>query len=150
MLDKKCWYIKITDKNYDILSKWFKSKTNYELYKKGICGVYKKKNEYYVGHTCGEIEGDTFTFGNEITFEQFKKYVLKEENIISIDTLSTKKEEFNKILQQTEQSLNNNNLKFKIKKSYGKSKKITGNCKILKSNFSIRQEKTSGKLAILK
>ena len=70
------WYIKITNDNYNILNAWFQ--THYSgdiLYPKGIVGVYKYGEEYIVGITEGSTKDEYFDFGNEITLEQFKKYV---------------------------------------------------------------------------
>ena len=73
----KLWHIIITTENYEILSKYFSNNSPHSvLYTKGIMGFYKENK---LGHTHTQIKGYDWDFGIEITFEQFKKYVLKEE-----------------------------------------------------------------------
>ena len=74
------WHIIITPENYKILSKYFLNKLPHAiLYTKGIMGIYRENR---LGHTQGNIKGSDYDFGNEITLEQFKKYVLKEEIVV--------------------------------------------------------------------
>ena len=71
------WHIIITTENYEILSKYFSNNLPHSvLYTKGIMGFYKENK---LGHTHTQIKGYDWDFGIEITFDQFKKYVLKEE-----------------------------------------------------------------------
>lgn len=71
------WHIIITTENYEILSKYFSNNLPHSvLYTKGIMGFYKENK---LGHTHTQIKGYDWDFGIEITFEQFKKYVLKDE-----------------------------------------------------------------------
>ena len=73
----KLWHIIITTENYEILSKYFSNNLPHSvLYTKGIMGFYKENK---LGHTHTQIKGYDWDFGIEITFDQFKKYVLKDE-----------------------------------------------------------------------
>ncbi len=80
------WYTVITNENYNTLNKWFKANASTDTidlygYKIGllsIVGKYKQNNIITVGMS-SKPTGNNWTFGNEITFEQFKKYVLKTE-----------------------------------------------------------------------
>ena len=79
------WFITLTNENYDIVNNWFESLTNSKssAYRTGICGYYKNsQDKIYAGTTGGKSKESYFDFGDEISFEQFKQYVLKEEPII--------------------------------------------------------------------
>lgn len=71
------WWVRVTDENIDILSKW--RNTN-KLYLDEIVGMVKwKDGRLMKGHNpLNCIKCDNYDFGKEITFEQFKKYVLKD------------------------------------------------------------------------
>jgi hypothetical protein len=66
------WYIKITDENREVLNNW-KIKQNYSD------SLYNNPQYKYV--YCDGLEADVVGGGLffEITFDQLKKYVLKEE-----------------------------------------------------------------------
>lgn len=84
MLDiNKPWHIKITKDNYDLLNEWWQLTYGYSfLRKEGICGMYDPRNFTLVkGATDGTIKGSWGNFGDEITLEEFKLYVLKQ-NVI--------------------------------------------------------------------
>ena len=72
------WYCVVTKENQNILSKW-RFSNNYDKLEiesiTGICNKYNRKHH----NPKNEIRGDIYDFGIEITFEQFKKWVLKEE-----------------------------------------------------------------------
>ncbi len=78
----KPWHIIITQDNYNIINKWWKSvsKSDVPFYNKGICGMYLKDKTglLTVGMTEGKTKGYWGTFGEIITLEQFTKYILKE------------------------------------------------------------------------
>lgn len=71
------WYVKVTEETKDILSKWrFGENSSLKLSASditGMCTGYKKPFEK--GHN---PIYNTESFGQEISFEQFKKWVLKE------------------------------------------------------------------------
>jgi hypothetical protein len=71
------WYIEITDENREVLNNW-KIKQNYSD------SLYNNPQYKYV--YCDGLEADVVGGGLffEITFDQFKKYVLKEEQISTI------------------------------------------------------------------
>lgn len=87
----KNWYVRVTDENKEVLSKWRFGENSYKLnpgYVTGMClwddgGLSKEQNPY------SQRKGRTFDFGEEITFEEFKKYILKEqvESIFKNDDL---------------------------------------------------------------
>jgi len=68
------WYIKITDDSLETLNKY-----RLQIFKRGIFGPLPTKYNYT--YMCKDGSGDYNPSGNytEITFDQFKKYVLKEE-----------------------------------------------------------------------
>jgi hypothetical protein len=65
------WCIKVTDENRHILNNWRINIVNYRSY--GISDCYP-----YIANDGG---GNKTLWGKEITFDQFKKYVLKENNM---------------------------------------------------------------------
>lgn len=71
------WWIAVTEENKDVLSKWRGSTT---LSVGELCGMCKwNTGEILKGHNpINRTNSSGYSFGNEITFEQFKKYVLKE------------------------------------------------------------------------
>jgi len=72
------WHVVVTEENQEILSRW-KYKASTPLLKIGfIVGIATSNGR--PDHNPGHIKkGDSYDFGEEITTEQFKKYVLKEE-----------------------------------------------------------------------
>lgn len=71
------WHVDITDDNYDILSKYFEKIHPYStLYKKGIMGKYSETNVGMLSYG-NAIKTSSYDFGQKITLEQFKTYVLK-------------------------------------------------------------------------
>lgn len=72
------WWVKITNKNYEILNLWWKKNYQSELkYTSGITGIYRNSSGLNVcGKTSGNTKGGGFDFGNEITFEQFLHFEL--------------------------------------------------------------------------
>lgn len=78
------WWVRVTEENVDVLKEWSGKdlKANKSLV--GICKNLKNwyKNEYDIGWSDVTItKGETYDFGNEITYKQFLKYVLKKEDI---------------------------------------------------------------------
>ena len=80
----KNWHVVVTKENQEVLSKWRYPNSNsiLEINKiVGECGIEKSIK----GYTSSKIiKGSTYDFGIEITFEQFKQYVLKEKPEIPI------------------------------------------------------------------
>lgn len=78
----KNWYVIVTKENQDKVSEWrFENKT-YRVDIGKLCG-YSTGTQGMEGkghNPANEPKGDSYDFGKEITFEQFKKYVLKEES----------------------------------------------------------------------
>lgn len=70
------WWIAVTEENKDVLSKWRSSTLSVGQ----LCGMCKwNTGEILKGHNpINKTNSYSYSFGNEITFEQFKKYVLKE------------------------------------------------------------------------
>lgn len=73
-----CWHVKVTEQNQEVLGKWRGVKVKIDE----IVGTVKWKNKYTEkGHNSGHITSSThYTFGEEITFEQFQEHVLKINN----------------------------------------------------------------------
>jgi len=87
VLPKK-WHVKVTEVNQKILSQWSGIEQSF-LEVGYICGMVEESGSYLTqkryrpgynpGHIIsGEGIGHAYDFGSEITFNQFKKYVLKE------------------------------------------------------------------------
>jgi len=74
------WYVIVDKENLDILSNWI-FPNGFKLTIGGIAGVCNYGGKIgNKGHNLTKIiKGYRYDFGVEITFEQFKKYVLKEE-----------------------------------------------------------------------
>lgn len=80
------WYVIVTEENQNILSKW-RYENNYNFLKIGyIVGMTKNGDGSIVEKGHNPIENIrcspsrcSYDFGNEITFEQFEKYVLKKD-----------------------------------------------------------------------
>lgn len=71
------FWVRVTEENVEILKKWSNITC---LDKNYIVGKYKHKAGITVGcDRDGITKGDTFDFGNELSFKDFKKYILKEE-----------------------------------------------------------------------
>lgn len=86
------WYVVVNKENLDTLSKWIFENSNFKLVIGGIVG---KNNFQGCKNSKGWnvsklIKGKYYDFGNEITFEQFKKYVLKETEESKLITLPIK------------------------------------------------------------
>lgn len=77
------WYVIVTKENRNILSKWRYENDNVLLPIHFITGMCKNDNGKVTKEHNGinGIKGDTYDFGKKITFDQFKRYVLKEEII---------------------------------------------------------------------
>jgi len=79
------WHIIVTKENQDIVTKWREVTGDYKLPIGHLTGITKIGNNLNKGHNPGKSirkEGRYgFDFGEEITFEQFKKYVLKEKSV---------------------------------------------------------------------
>jgi len=70
------WHIIVTEENQDILSKWRYTHTDYKLPIDYITGMYlHPSGKITKEHNPANSRGN---FGEEITFSQFKQYVLKE------------------------------------------------------------------------
>jgi len=67
----KFWYIKVNKNNVDIVSEW-RFGNDSKLSIGSVAGISRSSNEKGHNHNKGEF------FDTEITFDQFKKYVLKE------------------------------------------------------------------------
>lgn len=77
------WHIVVTEENAEDVLKWrFESSYSYKDkadYSDNLVGIAKEDNCYHKGHNPKtEIIGDTYDFGIEITYQQFKKYVLNQ------------------------------------------------------------------------
>ena len=78
------WWVRVTEENKNILSKWYDSK--FLLTTQHLVGIYETKgNKFAKGYnpinTTKSPKGEEyywFDFGEEISFEDFKKYILKE------------------------------------------------------------------------
>lgn len=81
------WYVLVTEKNWKECFNWRFSNREFKQYKNWL-----KPNEHLVGITKSsngnlekghdkitEIKGGNYDFGQEITYDQFKKYVLKQQ-----------------------------------------------------------------------
>jgi len=78
------WYIEITEENTDSVHKWYNKHWPKSLLEEGnLAGVYKNRNgKFQVGmldSIKSDKKADTYDFGNEISFNDFKKYILKED-----------------------------------------------------------------------
>lgn len=72
----KHWYIKVNEENKKVLAAWSKC----PLHVDQIVGIYKGYSDEVSikGYNSeNKIKGDGYDFGQEITFEQFREYVLK-------------------------------------------------------------------------
>jgi len=87
------WYIIVTKENQDVVTKWREVTGDYKLPTGHLTGICVNNNgDLSKGHNPGRSVksanfGESknlsgFNFGKEITFEQFKKYVLKEKPIV--------------------------------------------------------------------
>jgi hypothetical protein len=77
------WHILVTEENAEDVLKWrFESSYSYKDkadYSDNLVGIAEEDNCYHKGHNPKtEIIGDTYDFGIEITYQQFKKYVLNQ------------------------------------------------------------------------
>lgn len=75
------WFVVVTESNKVVLEKWFKIKyPDYELYCKNV-GIYKwKKGSKTIIGQSDDIINQSFDFGQQITFADFKRLVLGEKN----------------------------------------------------------------------
>jgi len=76
------WWVRVTEENKETLDKWFKSSSHL----KGKVGVYLNYQSIYCKGTISENtpakdKDGSWDFGNEISFEEFKRYILKEYTI---------------------------------------------------------------------
>lgn len=72
------FYIRVTEKNYSVVNRWWCETYTLKMNVGEICGIYRDNfGEYKKGWTHGKIKGDGFDFGEEISFETFKKLVMK-------------------------------------------------------------------------
>lgn len=83
------WYVTINNNNFNVLNDWAKTKNfKSDLYNPGIVGYYSNLNYNseipVLGTTDGKVKNDNFDFGTKITFEVFKKYVLKQEEQLNL------------------------------------------------------------------
>lgn len=84
-MELKNFYVVVTEENNEVLSKWRFGHDRLKLSNNEIVGIvlykFETNNHKYVkGHNARhQIKDETYDFGEEITFEQFKKYILKEE-----------------------------------------------------------------------
>ena len=89
MIDKN-WFCIVTKENRDILSKWRELSSGNSIDIGKLVGVsYDGDGIFRKGHNpARSIKGGTGTysydFGKEITFEQFKEFILKEKSQESI------------------------------------------------------------------
>ena len=74
------WFVKVTNKNKDVLNQWRFDSYSKLLHDGCITGMYKWENGNIAKEwaVCGE--DDTNCFGQEITFADFKRLVLGEKN----------------------------------------------------------------------
>lgn len=79
------WWVRVTEENVDVLREWSGSPLQANKDLVGIAKItffihYLK--EYEIGYNnVGDTKGEAYDFGNEITYEQFLKYVLKKEDM---------------------------------------------------------------------
>lgn len=72
------WYVKVTKENQNILSEWrFDKSPNYKLSIGSITGMYRW--EYHISKEHNLTVNENWE--NEITYNQFLKYVLKAKGI---------------------------------------------------------------------
>ena len=77
------WYIQYNNENRDLLEKWRLSKCS-DDYKRNVTSNFylvskhHKDNSYYLANTDDTITHYAYSDYKQITFEQFKKYVLKD------------------------------------------------------------------------
>lgn len=99
------WWVRVTNENKEILTKWRHSNTN-TVYPRSVgelVGMSKSNDIGTItkGHNRVNITKSDdkygYNFGNEITFDQFKKYVLKE---IEVKTNPNQLPTFNGLVQE--------------------------------------------------
>lgn len=76
------FYVKVTEENKLLLSKWrWGNDTSHRLAIDEIVGMVISNKKLEKGHNgAGMIKDYTYDFGNEISFEEFRKYILKRKN----------------------------------------------------------------------
>jgi hypothetical protein len=77
----KNWYVVVTEENRDLLSKWRFDDNENKLDVGDNCGIVKTPHRFTKAHSSSGCIKDldglwSYDFGQEITFEQFKKHVL--------------------------------------------------------------------------
>jgi hypothetical protein len=94
----EAWYVKVTDDNVDVLSRWRFGNDYNKLDNTKLVGINKwfnKYNQIYKlekGHNpYGVSSSEDYDFGIEITYNQFLKYVLNQE-------ISERKQDYNYII----------------------------------------------------
>ena len=77
------FYIRVTEENQPVLAKWLEMSHPHYLTSAHIAGITLKNNGFGKGYNpAGRIKNNDpngYDFGNEITYIQFKKYVLNQE-----------------------------------------------------------------------
>jgi serine kinase of HPr protein (carbohydrate metabolism regulator) len=81
------WHIVVTENNYKDVNTWFKSKSGSSTVKNYVCGYYcyiTNKTVPILGHTQKRNLSTSsatlnYSFGEEITYKEFKVLVLKQE-----------------------------------------------------------------------
>lgn len=79
------WYVVVTEENREVLQKWRWPNDNYHLEPGKIVGIPESgdNGKFELNHRGHNPKGSTTEFGDfEITYEQFKKYVLKEGSFV--------------------------------------------------------------------
>ena len=111
------WYVKVTEENKKVLSNWKGCTVEVDRIV-GMCKWFCS-NKIERGHNLATITNDSnYTFGEEITYEQFLKYVLKQEIKTNMKSFKITRSQFKqlydvacstwktKVLQLTNDTLN--------------------------------------------
>lgn len=75
----KCWYVRVTKENKNVLSKWRFPDSNNYLLEGYITGMYKWKNGKLSKEHDSQVNNE---WENEITFEQFERFILNKPKTI--------------------------------------------------------------------
>lgn len=73
------WFVRVTDENKDVLSQW-RFDSDSKLHHGCITGMYKWENGHIDKEWSLRNDDDTYRYGQEITFADFKRLVLGEKN----------------------------------------------------------------------
>jgi len=83
--EKTNWWVQATDENYDIINKWFRERASCTANRHGKIGIYLNSSSALVYGNITKHDppkASHYDFGEEITFEQFKQFILKEKFVL--------------------------------------------------------------------